>query len=282
MQAMRLNTAGRDKGLKIAIGYEFIYQVPQPTPMIVSLNVHSSRAGDIIVADMMTTSPVVPITFHLDNFGNQCARLVAPAGHFRLASAGTVIDADTPDRVVPDAVQHAVEDLPVATLPFLLGSRYCETDVLAPIAWKLFGETKPGWARVQAVCDFVHKRIKFDYMQARNTRTALQGYQEQVGVCRDYAHLGVALCRALNIPARYCTGYLSDIGEPLPHPPGDFAGWFEAYLGGAWHTFDPRNNKPRLGRILMAYGRDAADVALCNIFGPSVLESFTVWTHEAI
>jgi transglutaminase-like putative cysteine protease len=268
--------------LKIAVGYEFIYQLPQPTPMILALNVHSSRAGDIIVADVMTTFPVVPITFHLDGFGNQCARLVAPAGQFRLASAGTVIDSDTPDPVVADAVQHEVADLPLATLPFLLGSRYCETDVLGDIAWKLFGDTKPGWARVQAVCDFVHKRIKFDYMQARNTRTALQGYQEQVGVCRDYAHLGVALCRALNIPARYCTGYLSDIGEPLPHPPGDFAGWFEVYLGGAWHTFDPRNNKPRLGRILMAYGRDAADVALCNIFGPSVLESFTVWTHEAI
>jgi transglutaminase-like putative cysteine protease len=268
--------------VKIAVGYEFIYQFPQPTPMTVSLNVHASRAGDIIVADVMTTAPHVPVSFYRDGFGNQCARLVAPAGRFRLASAGTVLCADTPDPVVPGAKQHKVEDLPIATLPYLLGSRYCETDVLSPIAWQLFGHTEPGWARVQAVCDFVHKRIKFDYMQARATRTALQGYQEQVGVCRDYAHLGVALCRALNIPARYCTGYLSDIGEPLPHPPGDFAGWFEAYLGGAWHTFDPRNNVPRLGRILMAYGRDAADVAMCNIFGPSVLEGFTVWTHEAV
>jgi transglutaminase-like putative cysteine protease len=268
--------------LKIAVGYEFIYQFPQPTPMTLTLNVHASRAGDLLVADMMTTTPHVPISFHRDSFGNQCARLVAPAGRFRLASAGTVIAADTPDPVVATARQHAVEDLPVATLPYLLGSRYCETDVLTPIAWRLFGDTPPGWARVQAVCDFVHKRIKFDYLQARSTRTALQAYQEQVGVCRDYAHLGVALCRALNIPARYCTGYLSDIGEPLPHPPGDFAGWFEAYLGGAWRTFDPRNNKPRLGRILMAYGRDATDVALCNIFGPSLLEGFTVWTHEAI
>ena len=272
--------AGRTKNLEIAVGYEFIYQLPQPTPMILTLNVHASRAHDIIVADLMTTTPAVPISFHEDMFGNRCARLVAPAGRFRLASAGTVIAADTPDPVVPQAMQHAVEDLPPETLPFLLGSRYCETDVLSPIAWSLFGQTPPGWARVQAVCDYVHERIAFDYMQARATRTALQAYQEQVGVCRDYAHLGVAFCRALNIPARYCTGYLSDIGEPPPYTPGDFAGWFEAYLGGAWHCFDPRNNKPRLGRILMAYGRDAADVALCNTFGPNVLESFTVWTHE--
>jgi transglutaminase-like putative cysteine protease len=266
--------------LKLAVGYEFIYQFPQPTPLLLTLNIHASRTNDIIVSDMVTTTPDVPITFYPD--GNRCARLVAPAGRFRLASAGTVFCPDTPDPVVADAVQHAVEDLPVETLPFLLGSRYCETDELTPIAWKLFGASPLGWARVQAVCDFVHKHIKFDYMQARSTRTALQAYQEKVGVCRDYAHLGVALCRALNIPARYCTGYLSDIGEPQPYPPGDFAGWFEAYLGGAWHTFDPRNNKPRFGRILMAYGRDAADVALCNIFGPSVLEGFTVWTHEAV
>ena len=268
--------------MKIAVGYEFIYQFPQPTPMLLTLNVHASRAGDILVADMMTTDPVVPINFYLDPFGNQCARLVAPAGRFRLASAGTVIAADTPDPVVPRAMQHAVEDLPVEALQFLLGSRYCETDVLSPIAWQLFGNTAPGWARVQAVCDFVHERIKFDYLQARSTRTALQAYQERVGVCRDYAHLGVALCRARNIPARYCTGYLSDIGEPPPYTPGDFAGWFQAYLGGTWHTFDPRNNKPRLGRILMAYGRDAADVAMCNTFGPNFLEKFTVWTHETI
>jgi len=270
------------KGLKIAVGYEFIYQFPQPTPMMVTLSVHYSRAADIIVADTVTTSPVVPIRFYIDKFGNQCGRLVAPAGRFRLASAGTVIDSGLPDPVVPYAIQHEVEDLPDEALIFLLGSRYCETDELAPIAWSLFGNAPLGWERVQAVCDFVHRHIKFDYMQARATRTAMQAYQEGVGVCRDYAHLAVALCRCLNIPARYCTGYLSDIGEPPPYAPGDFAGWFEAYLGGAWHTFDPRNNRPRRGRILMAYGRDATDVAMCNTFGPNLLENFTVWTHEAI
>jgi len=268
--------------LQIAIGYELIYQLPQATPMLLVLNVHHSRVADIIVPDILTTTPHVPVTTYRDGFGNWCSRLVAPAGRFRLASAGTVWDAGLPDPQYPDAGQHEVQDLPVETLEFLLGSRYCETDELTETAWALFGHTPPGWARVQAVCDFVHKHIKFDYMQARATRTAAQAFRERVGVCRDYAHLAVAFCRCLNIPARYCTGYLSDIGEPPPYTPGDFAGWFEAYLGGAWHTFDPRNNKPRQGRVLIAYGRDAMDVAITHTFGPNTLEGFTVWTHEAI
>jgi transglutaminase-like putative cysteine protease len=268
--------------LEIAVGYELIYQFPQPTPILAMLNIHYSRSADIVVADTMTSSPAVPITSYRDSFGNWCSRLVAPAGLFRLASAATVRDAGLPDPVVADAIQHQVQDLPPDVLVFLLGSRYCETDELTQIAWKLFGHTQPGWARVQAVCDFVHNHIKFDYLQARATRTALQAYHEGIGVCRDYAHLAATLCRCLNIPARYCTGYLSDINQPLPHAPGDFAGWFEAYLGGKWHVFDPRNNRPMYGRVLMGYGRDATDVALTNIFGPSLLERFTVWTHEAI
>jgi len=268
--------------LQIAIGYELIYQLPQATPMILVLNVHHSRAADIIVPDILTTTPHVPVTAYRDGFGNLCSRLVAPAGRFRIASAGTVWDSGLPDLHHPTAQQHEVQDLPEETLEFLLGSRYCETDELTAPAWALFGHTPPGWARVQAVCDFVHKHIKFDYMQARATRTAAQAFRERVGVCRDYTHLAVAFCRALNIPARYCTGYLSDIGEPPPYQPGDFAGWFEAYLGGAWHTFDPRNNKPRQGRVLIAYGRDATDVPITHTFGPNTLESFTVWTHEAI
>jgi transglutaminase-like putative cysteine protease len=178
-------------------------------------------------------------------------------------------------------LQHEVQDLPDDTLLYLLGSRYCETDALTETAWALFGNSGPGWARVQAVCDFVHRHITFDYQQARPTRTALQAYQERVGVCRDYAHLAVAFCRCLNIPARYCTGYLSDIGEPENPMPMDFAAWFEAYLGGAWHMFDPRNNAPRRGRVLIGRGRDATDVAITNTFGPNTLERFTVWTHEA-
>lgn len=272
----------RAKNLKIAVGYELIYQFPQPTPMLLMLNMHYSRASDIIVADTMTTDPQVPISAYRDGFGNWCTRLVAPAGRVRIAGAGTVYDAGLPDPVAPDASQHEVQDLPDETLIFLLGSRYCETDELSETAWRLFGHTPLGHARVQAVCDFVHNHIVFDYAQARPTRTALQAYNERIGVCRDYAHLAVAFCRCLNIPARYCTGYLSDIGLPFTPVPMDFAGWFEAYLGGQWHMFDPRNNAPRRGRVLIAQGRDATDVAISTTFGPNTLESFTVWTHEAI
>lgn len=267
--------------MKIAVGYALTFEFLQPTPMMLMLNVHYSRAADIIVPDTMTTEPGVPITSYRDMFGNWCTRLVAPAGVFKVASAGTVYDAGFSDPVVPDAWQHEVQDLPDEALIYLLGSRYCETDQLAATAWELFGNTPLGWPRVQAVCDFVHNHIKFDYQQARPTRTALEAYSERIGVCRDYAHLAVAFCRCLNIPARYCTGYLSDIGEPYSPVPMDFAGWFEAYLGGQWHMFDPRNNAPRKGRVLIGQGRDATDVAITNTFGPNLLTGFTVWTHEA-
>ena len=268
--------------MKLAVGYEMIYQFPQPTPLVAMLSVHSSRAADLLEVDTMTSTPIVPIIPYRDMYGNLCSRLVAPAGRFRLASAATVHDTGQPDPVVYDAPQHEVQYLPPETLIFLLGSRYCETDELSDLAWGLFGNTQPGWPRVQAVCDFVHNHIHFDYLQARATRTAMQAYHERIGVCRDFTHLAVALCRCLNIPARYCFGYLSDIGEPPPYSQMDFAAWFEAYLGGAWHTFDPRNHKPRRGRVLIAYGRDATDVPLTHIFGSSLLEGFTVWTHEAI
>jgi transglutaminase-like putative cysteine protease len=266
--------------VKLAVGYELIYQLPQPTPMILALHVHESRLPDLLTPDILSTDPVVPLAFYRDSFRNWCTRLEAPAGRFKITGGATVADAGLPDPVVPAAVQHPVPDLPAETLLYLLGSRYCETDELSPIAWRLFGHTPPGWARVQAVCDFVHAHIKFDYQQARPTRTALHTYQEGVGVCRDYAHLALAFCRCLNIPARYCTGYLSDVGVAVPVIPMDFSGWFEAYLGGEWRMFDPRSNRPRIGRVLMATGRDATDVAITNTFGPNVLEKFTVWTYE--
>jgi transglutaminase-like putative cysteine protease len=205
---------------------------------------------------------------------------VAPAGQVRLASRGQVYDSGAVDLVVPDAPQHAIQDLPEETLVFLLGSRYCETDRLSETAWALFANTPPGWARVQAICDYVHNRIRFDYQHARPTKTAWDAYNEQVGVCRDYAHLAIAFCRCMNIPARYCTGYLGDMGTPPPYGVMDFAGWFEAYLGGRWYTFDARNNIPRIGRVLMARGRDASDVAIATTFGPNELLKFTVWTDE--
>jgi len=266
----------RTKIVQIAVGYELFYQFPQPTPMMLMVNIHYSRAHDVIVPDQMTVTPSVPFTAYRDGFGNWCTRMVAPAGQVRIAGAGTVNDSGQPDILYGEACQHAVETLPEDTLIYLLGSRYCETDMLTEIAWSLFGHTQPGWARVRAVCDFVHNHIKFDYAQARPTRTAAQAYYEGVGVCRDYAHLALTFCRCLNIPARYCTGYLSDIGQPYNAAPMDFAGWFEAYLGGEWRMFDPRNNTPRMGRVLIGQGRDATDVAITNTFGPNMLPGFKV------
>jgi transglutaminase-like putative cysteine protease len=266
--------------VRIRLGYELIYQSPQPTPMILNLHVHESRVGDLIKADDMTTDPYVPLALYRDGFGNRCTRILAPAGRIRITADGIINDSGIPEPVVPDAQQHPVESLPEDTLVYLLASRYVETELLSDIAWNLFGAPMSGWARVQAVCDFVHQHITFGYQFARNTRTAYEGYQERVGVCRDYAHLAVAFCRCLNIPARYCTGYLGDIGVPAVDAPMDFAGWFEAYIGGQWYTFDARNNAPRIGRVLIARGRDAADVAISMTFGQSWLQGFRVWTDE--
>jgi transglutaminase-like putative cysteine protease len=262
----------------IRAGYELIYSFPQPTPMILMLNIHYSRASDLVFPDYMITEPSTPQTAYRDGFGNWCTRLVAPAGRLRLTATTDVRDSGLYEVAVPTAQQHAVEALPQETLVYLLGSRYCDTDKLSDIAWSLFSGTPMGWARVQAICDFVHQHLTFGYEHARATKTALDAYTERNGVCRDYAHLAIAFCRCMNIPARYCTGYLGDIGVPVSPAPMDFAGWFEAYLGGAWHTFDARNNEPRIGRILIAQGRDAADVAISTTFGENTLESFRVWT----
>jgi len=266
--------------MQIRLGYELIYSLPQPTPMILALSIHYSRASDIIIPDYLTTDPAVPIGGYRDGFGNWCTRVVAPSGRFRIKTDALVRDSGKPDSVHPDAQQHAVQDLPEETLVFLLGSRYCDTDLLTQAAWEIFGQSAPGWARVQAICDYVHQRIKFDYQQARATRTASEAFHEGAGVCRDYAHLAIAFCRCLNIPARYCTGYLGDMGTLPPYGVGDFAAWFEVYLGNGWHTFDARNNVPRIGRVLLARGRDASDVAIATTFGPNTLESFKVWTDE--
>ncbi len=266
--------------MKIRVGYELIYDFPQATPVIMVLGIHFTRASDVIVPDNLTTSPSVPIYPYRDGFGNWCSRIVAPAGQMRLSADGLVRDSGLPDAVAPSAWQHAVEDLPAETLVYLLGSRYCETDRLSEAAWSLFHNSPPGWPRVQAICDFVHNHIIFDYQKARPTRTAWEAFNEGVGVCRDYAHLAIALCRCMNIPARYCTGYLGDMGTLPPYGLMDFAAWIEVYLGGAWHTFDPRNNMPRIGRVLIARGRDATDVAIATTFGPYTLEGFKVWTDE--
>ena len=266
--------------MQIRVGFEMAYRCPQPTPMLLTLNVHYSRASDLVRPDLLVTSPAVPIQGYRDLFGNWCSRVVAPPGLFVLRNDAIVNDSGELDVLAPEAQQVAVEHLPESTLVYLLGSRYCETDRLSDIAWQLFGHGPTGWARVQAICDFVHHRIGFDYQQASRTRTALDAYEEGRGVCRDYAHLAIALCRCMNIPARYCTGYLGDIGMPPPYGPMDFAAWFEAWLGDRWYTFDARNNVPRIGRVLIARGRDACDVPLSNAFGPNTLEKFLVWTDE--
>ncbi len=265
--------------MKIRLGYELVYDCPQPTPMVLHLNVHYSRASDILQPDVMMASPNVPMSAYRDSFGNWCTRIVAPAGITILRADALVKDSGLPDRVVPEARQTAVENLPEETLQFLLGSRYCETDRLSDIAWNLFGNTPMGWPRVQAICEYVHKHIQFGYAHARSTKTAWEVFHEQKGVCRDYAHLAIAFCRAMNIPTRYCTGYLGDIGVPVAGPM-DFSAWMDVYLDGQWYTFDPRNLKPRIGRVLIARGRDASDVAISNAFGANRLARFTVWTDE--
>lgn len=266
--------------MRIRVGFEMVYDCPAPTPMIVLTNVHFSRASDLTAPDHITIRPSVPVSYYRDSFGNWCVRLTAPTGRISISADAVIQDSSEPDAVLPAIGQHSIETLPDETLMFLVGSRYCETDKLADAGWKLFGSTPPGWARVQAVCDFVHRHIQFGYEHARSTKSALEVFEDPRGVCRDYAHLAISFCRILNIPARYCTGYLSDIGIPPPHGTMDFAAWFEAYLDGAWHTFDPRNNSPRRGRVLIARGRDAADVPITQSFGTNTLASFKVWTEE--
>ncbi|KMO42332.1 transglutaminase [Methylobacterium variabile] len=266
--------------MKIRTGYSIAFDTPGPTPMVLMLNVHPSRAGDLITPDTMTIDPPVPAHQFVDSFGNVCTRVTAPGGRITFSSDFLVEDSGAVDEYAPDAVQHPVQDLPDEVLPFLLGSRYCDTDKLSNTAWQLFGTTPEGWARVQAIVDYVHERIRFDYQRADATRSALDGYTQREGVCRDFAHLAITFCRCMNIPARYCTGYLGDIGVPAVPDPMDFSAWFEAYLGGRWYTFDARHNRPRIGRILMARGRDATDVAISTSFGPAWLAKFEVHTDE--
>ncbi|MCJ8143333.1 transglutaminase family protein [Ancylobacter sp. A5.8] len=263
----------------IRYGYEITLTCQQPTALVCLLAVHEDRAADIRAPETVFTMPVVPTSTYHDLFGNRCRRLVAPAGDLTIWGDATIEDDGLLDRQFPAAREVPVAELPDDCLVYLMGSRYCETDRLSQVAWDLFGAMAPGWGRVQAICDFVNQHIRFDYMQARSTRTAYEAYHEQIGVCRDFAHLAVAFCRCLNIPARYVNGHLGDIGVPVVDPM-DFSAWMEVFLDGAWHTFDPRNNIPRIGRIVVARGRDAADIPLVNSFGPHVLKSFRVWTYE--
>ena len=263
----------------IRFGYEITINCWSPTPIITELNIEDQRHADVRVPEVFLTNPEVEASTYRDVFGNLCTRFIAPAGDLTIRSDSVIEDSGKVDVAAPEAEEVPVSHLPDDALLYLMGSRYCETDRLSQIAWDLFGGTTPGWARVQAICDFANQRIAFDYQAARSTRTAYDAYEERIGVCRDFAHLAIALCRCMNIPARYVNGYLGDIGVPV-RDPMDFSAWMEVYLGDRWWTFDPRNNAPRIGRIVLARGRDAADVAMLTSFGPHLLNRFTVWTFE--
>ncbi len=264
----------------IHIGYELLFDVPSPASTLLKLYLHPSEIPAVRKAERLQVEPHTPVEEFIDSFGNHVGRLILPAGRVRLWNEAIVEDSGQPDVMNPSAQRHEVQDLPLEVLPYLLSSRYCEVDLLSETAWKLFGKISPGWAQVQAVCDWVHTYIQFGYAYARPTKTAYEVYMERTGVCRDFAHLAITLCRSLNIPARCVAGYLGDIGVPEQPFPMDFSAWFEVYLNNQWYTFDARHNIPRIGRIVMARGRDAVDTAFTTTFGQVNLEKFTVWTDE--
>jgi transglutaminase-like putative cysteine protease len=265
----------------IKIGYDITLNFPSPTAVIHLLHVHPSRRADLIEPERLMTDPDLPIEEYYDRFGNHRGRICAPAGRLRLFCESVIRDSGELDTYAPEAMQLDISTLPVSVLGFLLSSRYCEVDSeLMNFAWNYFRQSRPGWERVQAVCDFVHGHLQFDYQRARSDRTALEAFREKVGVCRDFAHLAITLCRCLNIPARYATGYLGDIGvAPVPDPM-DFSAWFEVYLQGQWYTFDARHNRPRIGRVLMGRGCDASDVPITMSFGKQSVKAFHVFTDE--
>jgi transglutaminase-like putative cysteine protease len=268
--------------MQIKVGFEITYAAAQPTPMVIMLSIHPSRRQDIVGSEVITAEPKVPIGFYRDTFGNVCGRLVAPAGGVTLLGNALVRDSGLPDAVNPAAGQVPIEKLPDELLLYLMPSRYCETDKLTDIAWSLFGNTRPGWDRVAAITTFVHDHVTFGYEHAHHMKSAHDVYEQKSGVCRDFAHLAVTFCRCMGIPARYCTGYMGDIGIPPEPLPMDFSGWFQAYLSGEWYTFDARHDIPRIGRILMGTGRDAADVALSTSFGRMELKKFVVISDEVV
>ena len=266
--------------IRIRYGYEMTVNCAQPTHMVCLLDSHEENRLNIAEAETVTSSPAVPMHTYVDSFGNICRRFTAPAGDFTIRSNGVMLSTDQVDAADWGAPEIPVADLPDETLQYLMGSRYCETDKMSQLAWNTFGHITPGYGRVQAIVDWGKERVRFDYQQARSTRTALEAYQEGVGVCRDFAHLAITMCRCLNIPARYVNGYLGDIRVPQMPFPMDFSAWMEVWLGDRWWTFDPRNNQRRVGRIVISRGRDAADVPLINSFGPHWLKKFEVWTDE--
>jgi transglutaminase-like putative cysteine protease len=268
--------------LKIRAGYDIAFNCFQEVPMLLMLSVHPSRQQDLLTDHVIQVSPSVQARDFRDAFGNVCTRLVAPPGLIEFRNEFVIADSGLPDEIDLRAEQWSVGDLPDEALTYLLGSRYCDTQKLSDRAWAMFGDIAGGWQRVQAICDYVHNHIEFGYHHARCDRTASEGHEERVGVCRDFAHLAITLCRCMNIPARYCAGYLGDIAVPPDPAPMDFSAWFEVFIGGRWYTFDARHNHPRIGRVIIARGRDAADVAISTTFGSAALARFTVVADEVV
>jgi transglutaminase-like putative cysteine protease len=264
----------------ISLGYDIIFDTPVPVAFVTMLKVHVSRVRDLRMLDELRVHSATNFECYVDSFGNNCCRFLAPAGQIRLTNSTLIYDTGKPDLVAPQAREIPVQHLPNEVLQYLLSSRYCEVDRMSDTAAQLFGGIAPGWNRVQAVCTWIHEKVTFGYQFANAQKTALDVFSDRCGVCRDFQHLAVTMCRALNIPARYATGYLGDIGVPASPVPMDFSAWFEVYLEDRWWTFDARHNQPRIGRVLMAVGRDASDVALTTSFGIANLRQFRVTTDE--
>jgi transglutaminase-like putative cysteine protease len=264
----------------IEAGFDITFQCPAQTPMLLQLNIHPSRTGDLRSPDIIYSNPNLAMRAYLDHFGNRVTRVDVPPGFVTFHNRFTIHDSGFPDEIPPEADVTPIVHLPDEVLLYLVSSRYCDSDNLSDFAWSRFGSITTGYGRVKAICDFVHSHIRFSYPDARSTRTAGDAMREGIGVCRDFAHLAVALCRCMNVPARYCTGYLGDIGVPIDVNPMDFSAWFEVFIGGRWYTMDARHNHPRIGRIVMCRGRDAADVAITTAFGTANLTKFEVTTNE--
>jgi transglutaminase-like putative cysteine protease len=265
----------------IEAGFDIAFECPAATPMILQLSIHPSRDADLLTPDGIASDPFLPMRSYLDLFGNRVTRVEVPAGLVTFSDRFVIQDSGEPDETPPDVRTAPIGDLPDETLLFLLASRYCDSDKLADFAWSQFGKLS-GALCVQAICDFVHSKIRFSYADARSTRCASDSMHERIGVCRDFAHLAIALCRCMNIPARYCTGYLGDSGVPVDINPMDFSAWFEVFLAGRWYMKDARHNHPRIGRIVMGRGRDAPDVAMSTAFGVANLVRFEVVTQEQV